>query len=92
MRWQFATDRRDKGRAAGVTPIYGGMLHHRLRRKGSCDPVPPEHPGTPILHAALQSRAGKFPPYMPTYPPSSPDAGTRSSSTGVSSITTTPAR
>ncbi len=54
---------------AGLTPIYGGMSHHRIRGRGLQWPCPdPGHPGTPYLHKGTFSRGkGLFHPveYIP---------------------------
>jgi predicted molibdopterin-dependent oxidoreductase YjgC len=42
---------------ARLTPIYGGISHRRIERRGLAWPCPDaEHPGTPILHVGMFSR------------------------------------
>ncbi len=54
---------------AAVTPIYGGIHHHRLRPEGLQWPCPnDDHPGTQFLHRDTFSRGvGRFHPvdYIP---------------------------
>jgi formate dehydrogenase alpha subunit len=43
--------------AAGLTPIYGGVVHSRLGKSGLQWPCPDlDHPGTPFLHEGSFSR------------------------------------
>jgi len=76
VRWQFASTAEIAAEAASVTPIYGGMLHHRLHGEGLMWPCPtPEHPGTPILHTQRFSRGlGKFHAVHANLPAEQPDA------------------
>jgi len=61
---------------ASVTPIYGGIHHHRLHDEGLQWPCPnDDHPGTKFLHRDTFSRGvGRFHPvdYLP--PAELPDA------------------
>ena len=42
---------------ARLTPIYGGISHGRLQKRGLAWPCPDaEHPGTPVLHTGMFSR------------------------------------
>jgi len=62
VRWRFHSTAEIAAETAAVTPIYAGILHHRLGDGGLVWPCPsPEHPGTPILHTERFSRGlGKF--------------------------------
>ena len=62
VRWRFASTAVIMEELAHVTPIYGGMRHHRLAGEGLVWPCPTtDHPGTPILHTKTFSRGlGKF--------------------------------
>lgn len=62
VKWNFASQAEVMAETASVTPIYGGMLHHRLAGEGLTWPCPTEdHPGTPVLHVSEFSRGlGKF--------------------------------
>lgn len=60
---------------AGVTPIYGGVYHHRLGHQGLQWPVADAtHPGTPVLHSSQFTRGkGKFHPVNHIDPDELPD-------------------
>jgi formate dehydrogenase major subunit len=76
VRWRFHSTAEIAQEAAAVTPIYGGILHHRLGDGGLVWPCPtPEHPGTPILHTERFSRGlGKFHAVQAILPAEPPDA------------------
>lgn len=60
--WSYATTTAIMDEIARVTPIYGGIHHHRLAGNGLVWPCPTaDHPGTLILHTERFSRGlGKF--------------------------------
>jgi predicted molibdopterin-dependent oxidoreductase YjgC len=62
MRYANAAEIMDE--IATVTPIYGGIHHHRLRGEGLQWPCPTDdHPGTKFLHEGKFSRGlGRFHP------------------------------
>ncbi|MCC7352619.1 MAG: molybdopterin-dependent oxidoreductase, partial [Anaerolineae bacterium] len=74
--WSFASPADIAKEAAAATPIYHGMLHHRLADGGLCWPCPAEdHPGTPTLHTKTFTRGrGKFHAVAAQLPAEQPDA------------------
>ncbi len=74
--WAFASTADIAKEAAAATPIYRGMLHHRLTDGGLCWPCPAEdHPGTPMLHTKTFTRGrGKFHALKAQLPAEQPDA------------------
>lgn len=77
VRWQFATTAEIAAEAAGVTPIYGGMLHHRLHGEGAHVALP--HAGASRARPSCTrsaSAAGwaSSTPCTPTCPAEQPDA------------------
>lgn len=68
--WGFASTAEIMEELARVTPIYGGMRHHRLSDGGLVWPCPTtDHPGTPILHVDRFARGrGKFHPVRAQMP------------------------
>jgi formate dehydrogenase alpha subunit len=68
--WGFGSTAEVMEELAQVTPIYGGMRHHRLTASGLVWPCPTrDHPGTPILHVDRFSRGrGKFHPVRAQMP------------------------
>jgi formate dehydrogenase (NADP+) alpha subunit len=73
--WNYPSTAAIMAELATVTPIYGGMRHHRLVGNGLIWPCPTEdHPGTPILHTEKFSRGlGKFHPVKAQLPAEQPD-------------------
>jgi len=61
---QYADAAQIMDEIASVTPIYGGVHHHRLKPDGLQWPCPDdEHPGTKYLHRGTFSRgSGRFHP------------------------------
>lgn len=60
--WDYTDPSAVMEELAALTPIYGGIAHLRLERKGLQWPCPDkDHPGTPILHVGKFSRGlGRF--------------------------------
>ena len=74
--WDFASTAEILAEAAAVTPIYGGISHHRLADgQGLAWPCPTtDHPGTRFLHEEKFTRGlGKFFPVDALLPAEQPD-------------------
>ena len=73
--WDYSSTAAIMAELATVTPIYGGVRHHRLVGSGLIWPCPTEeHPGTPILHTEKFSRGlGKFHAVAAQLPAELPD-------------------
>jgi formate dehydrogenase major subunit len=74
--WNYGSPSEIFDEMAALTPQYAGMSHARLEGGGLQWPCPtPDHPGTPILHAARFTRGlGLFSPADYRPPAEEPDA------------------